>query len=254
MSKLSVVIITLNEEENIGRCIDSVNGIADEIVVVDSLSKDRTKEIALSKNAKVIERAFTNYIDQKNFALTQASNDYVMNLDADECLSEGLQKNIRDTQEAGFTSDAYSMNRLNFYCGQPIKTCGWYPDKKIRLWNKTKGKWAGELVHEKLVMSAGSTVTHLKGDILHYSFPTHESLIKQSERFAELSAQQLKNQPLIFLLFKLSFSSRFKFIRNYIFNLGFIDGAAGLEICLCQSREVFIKYFRAIQLKRNPGK
>ena len=254
MSKLSVVIITLNEEENIGRCIDSVKAIADEVVVIDSLSTDKTKEIDLSKNAKFIERAFTNYIDQKNFALTQASNNYVLNLDADESLSEELQKNIRAEKESGFTSDAYSMNRLNFYCGKPIKTCGWSPDKKIRLWDKTKGKWEGELVHEKLVMTTGSTITHFKGDILHYSYPTHKSLIEQSERFAELAARELKKQPLIFLLFKLSFSSRFKFIRNYFFRLGFIDGAAGLEICLCQSREVFIKYFRAIELKRNAGK
>ena len=143
MSQLTVVIITYNEEENVGRCIDSVHDIADEIIVLDSFSTDGTKKIAEAKGAKVTERKFTNYIDQKNFVLTLSTNDYVLNLDADEFLSEELKKSISAEKLADFPSDAYSMNRLNFYCGEAIKTCGWYPDTKIRLWNKEKGKWEG---------------------------------------------------------------------------------------------------------------
>ncbi len=249
MAKLTAVIITLNEQENIGRCIDSLKPVADEVIVVDSFSTDRTKEIAIAKGAKFIDRAFTNYIEQKNFASSQATTDYVLNLDADECLSEALQQSVLMSKNEGFTDDAYSMNRLNFYCGKPIKTCGWYPDTKIRLWNRAKGRWIGELVHEKMDLDKGLKVAHLNGDLLHYSFSTPESLITQSDKFATLAAGQLKSERYLYLVFKAIFSPPFKFIRNYFFKLGFTDGAVGLTICINQAREVFLKYFRAIKVK-----
>lgn len=250
MTKLSVVIITLNEEDNIGRCIDSVAGIADEVVVIDSFSTDRTKEIAESKGAKFQTRKFTGYIEQKNFAMEQSTFDYVLNIDADECLSNELRDSITKEKESGFTADAYSMNRLNFYEGKPIKTSGWYPDIKIRLWNKQKGKWEGVLVHEKMVLCTGAKIRHLHGDLLHYSFPTAASLITQADKFAGLAARQLKNESLLFLFLKMVFSPPFKFIRNYIFRLGFTNGATGFIICYQQMREVFLKYSKAIKLKQ----
>lgn len=249
MSELTVVIITYNEEENIGRCIDSVRDIAGEIIVVDSFSADGTKKIAEAKGARVVERKFTNYIEQKNFAMAQAANAYVLNLDADEFLSNELNKSITTEKSAGFKADAYSMNRLNFYCGKAIKTCGWYPDTKIRLWNREKGNWQGELIHEVLVMNDGASLRHLQGDIIHHSFPNEESLVLKVDKFARIAAQQLKLRAYPYLLFKMLFSAPFKFLRNYFFKLGFTDGIAGAIICYHQSREVFLKYRLAIQYK-----
>src|SRR5688572_22507686 len=142
MSKLSVVIITFNEENNIARCIDSVNGIADEVVVVDSFSTDKTEEIAKGKGARFIQHTFKGHIEQKNYAKEQAQYDYVLSLDADEALSEELKNSIKQAK-TDFAVHGYTMNRLNFYEDKPIKTCGWYPDKKLRLWDRKEGEWRG---------------------------------------------------------------------------------------------------------------
>ena len=249
MNKLSVVIIALNEEENIGRCLESVRGVADEIVVVDSGSKDKTVSIAESRNARVIHRVFTNYIEQKNFAAQQASGDFILNLDADEALSDELRSSIQYEKQSSFPAGAYSMNRLNFYCGKAIRTCGWYPDKKIRIWKKGKGKWVGKLVHEKMKPEEGIAVKNLQGDILHYTVPTRELFIQQTENFASLAAEQMKSENTLFLFLKMVFSPPAKFVSSYFLNLGITEGADGFTICFYQSREVFRKYFLAIKLK-----
>ncbi len=249
MNNLSVVIIAFNEESNIGGCIDSVSSLADDIVVVDSNSTDRTAKIAGDKGARVLFRPFTGYIEQKNFAMSEARFDFVLNLDADERISEQLKNSLLEEKKCGFPFDAYGMNRLNFYCGRAIKTAGWYPDTKIRLWNRQKGKWVGELVHEKMELKAGSSLKHLFGDILHYTYPTHEALLKQVDNFATLAAHQLSKRNSLYLYSKLVFSPAAKFLRNYIFKLGFTDGAVGFTICYQQAREVFLKYKRALALK-----
>ncbi len=248
MNKLSVVIITLNEEENIGRCIDSVKEIADEIVVIDSFSTDKTEEIAKAKGARFFKNKFAGHIEQKNFAKEQAAYDYVLSIDADEILSDELKQAISAVKE-NIEADGYTMNRLNFYCGKPIKTCGWYPDTKLRLWNKFKGEWMGTNPHDKFKMRGNSITQHLKGDILHNTYPTHESLLNQVEEFATIGAQHLKSENIFYLVWKAFFSAPFKFIRNYFFKLGFTEGNVGFIICHQQCREVFLKYYRAIKLK-----
>ena len=140
MQLISAVIITYNEEKNIGRCIDSLKAIADEIVVLDSFSADRTAEIAMSKGAIVECRKFSGYISQKNAAIECASNDYVLSLDADEALSEQLVNSILSAKKHHF-ADVYSISRCTNYCGKFIRHGSWYPDKKIRLFNKNKAKW-----------------------------------------------------------------------------------------------------------------
>jgi glycosyltransferase involved in cell wall biosynthesis len=248
MNKLSAVIITLNEEDNIAKCINSIRGIADEIVVVDSFSADRTKKIAEAEGARVVQNKFEGHIQQKNFAKQQAANDWVLSIDADEVLSSELQQSILEVKQ-NFIAGGYTMNRLNFYCGKPIKTCGWYPDTKLRLWNRTKGAWTGINPHDKFEMNRGSTIKHLKGDILHNTYPTHEALLNQVERFATISAKHLKAENVFYLMTKMLFSAPFKFIRNYFWKLGFTEGKVGLTICAQQSREVFLKYYRAIRFK-----
>jgi glycosyltransferase involved in cell wall biosynthesis len=248
MNKLSVVIITFNEEANIGKCVDSVRKVADEVVVVDSFSTDRTIEIAKGKGARVIQHKFEGHIQQKNFVKEQAACDWVLSLDADETLSDELTQSILNAK-GNFDADGYTMNRLNFYCGKPIKTCGWYPDKKFRLWDRTKGAWSGINPHDKFELQKGATTNHLTGDILHNTYPTHQSFLAQREKFATISAQHLKSKNVLVLLLKLTFSAPFKFIRTYFLLLGFTEGATGLIICFHLSREVLLKYFRAIKFK-----
>jgi len=250
MSNLSVVIITFNEEENIGKCIESVKNVADEIVVVDSYSTDKTVAMATALGAKVIQHKFEGHIQQKNFARKLAANEWILSLDADEKLSyELLAKLIAWKSEPESIALGYYMNRLNLYCGRPIKTCGMYPDKKIRLWKKESGEWQGTNPHDKFVLANPEMAGFMKGDILHDTWPTYQALLTSVDKFATISAQHLKDRNLIYLLFKMIFSPPFKFVKIYFFKVGFIMGVTGLTICYHQSREVFLKYFRAIQLK-----
>jgi glycosyltransferase involved in cell wall biosynthesis len=248
MHKLSVVIIAYNEEENIGRCIDSVQEIADEVLVVDSFSTDNTVAIARAKGARVMQHQFEGHIQQKNWAKEQAAFDFVFSIDADEELSTELKKSVLSLNK-NFAADGYSVNRLNFYCGKPIKACGWYPDTKLRLWNRTKGEWKGINPHDKFELTAGGSIQHLPGDLLHHTYPTRESFLQQREKFADISSQHLKNKNAVYLLWKMFLSAPFKFIRNYFFKCGFTEGATGLFICYHQSREVCLKYYRALKLK-----
>jgi glycosyltransferase involved in cell wall biosynthesis len=248
MRNLSVVIITLNEAESIADCIDSVSEVADEILIVDSFSRDKTVTIALGKGVRVIQNKFEGHIEQKNFAKNMASFDFVLSIDADETLSKELKESILAVKQSG-AEDGYLMNRLNFYCGKPIRSCGWYPDTKLRLWDRTKGEWEGLNPHDKFQLSPFTTVGKLRGDILHQTYPTHQALLGQVEKFATISARHLKGRSFWYLASKLLFSPAYKFIRNYFFKSGFTEGAIGFTICYHQSREVFLKYFRAIRLK-----
>jgi glycosyltransferase involved in cell wall biosynthesis len=248
MSPLSVVIITFNEERNIGRCLDSVSGIADEIVVVDSFSKDRTREICLAKGARFIEHAFEGHIQQKNFALTQAAHPYVLSLDADEALDERLKAAIHQAKQ-NFLYDGYAMNRLTNYCGQWIRHSGWYPDTKLRLWNKSKGKWAGINPHDKFEMTdANATVAKLEGDILHYSYYSVEEHHRQSEYFSTIAAKayfELKKKAPWYRLVLNPFS---KFLHHYIIHLGFLDGRAGFTIAKISAHSTYLKYHKLRKL------
>ena len=160
MVKVSVVIITYNEEKNIQRCIESVCPVADEIIVIDSFSKDRTKEICQAKGVTFIEHQFRSHIDQKNFAVTKANHKYILSLDADEYLSPELTQSILEAKKS-WPAEAYRMNRLSSYGSKWIKHGSWYPDRKIRLWNKEIGLWGGENPHDRVVLKRGTRVIHL---------------------------------------------------------------------------------------------
>ncbi len=246
--KLSVVVITFNEEQNIERCLNSVASIADDIVVVDSFSTDKTKQICLDNNARFVEHKFDGHIEQKNWALTQAKHQYVLSLDADEALTKELQVKITEIKN-NWESDAYSFNRLTNYCGQWINHCGWYPDKKLRLWDITKGSWGGENPHDKVIMQAGLEPKHIPLDILHYSYYTLDQHEKQLQKFAEISAQAAFKKGKKSSSFKVFYKSWAKFLRNYILKLGFLDGRNGYIICKNTAKETAIKYRRLKELQ-----
>lgn len=250
MIKISSVIITLNEEQNIARCINSLKRVSDEIIVVDSFSTDNTVEICNELGARVLQRKFTGYRDQKQWAAEQAQNDFVLSLDADEELSEKLIESILELKKNP-VGDAFTMNRLNSYCGKWIKHCGWYPDRKIRLWNRKHGSWLGVNLHEKVEVAKDCKISHLEGDILHYTYNTISQHVKQLNAFTDIGAQEAFEKGKKANLFMILFKSIWKFKRDYIFKLGFLDGYYGFIICYISAFATFLKYAKLRELNKN---
>ena len=242
--KLSAVIIADNEEAHIARCIGSLRDVADDILVVDSFSQDRTVEIAENLGARVIQNVFEGHIQQKNFAKDKAQYDFVLSLDADEALSDELIESIRTEKLDGFPCSGYYMNRRNFVGKLAVTGCGWYPDRKLRLWNRNDGQWQGINPHDRFQLKRGIGLLkgELKGDLLHYSYPNNKAVFKKSLQYGKIGAHYCKTLPWPKLLLKLIFSPPFKFVRNYFFKRGFLFGWTGFVICLSQMVEGFTKY------------
>ncbi|MCX6304358.1 MAG: glycosyltransferase family 2 protein [Bacteroidetes bacterium] len=249
MIKLSVVIITFNEERNIGRCLESVHDIADEIVVVDSHSTDKTRQICEQFGVTFIEHGFEGHVRQKNYAISRASFPHQLSLDADEALSDALKTEIKKIKE-NWVSDGYRMNRLSSYCGRWIRHCGWYPDTKLRLFDSTKGSWQGIDPHDELMMIPGASTGFIQGDILHYTYYTVEEHRRQTDKFSTIAARELvtRGKPVFF--FTIILNPFAKFIRNYLLRLGFLDGVDGFHICVMAARYTYMKYNKALQLRR----
>lgn len=250
MTPISAVIITFNEEKNIGRCLESLQGIADDIVVLDSFSTDRTQAICESFGVRFVQHPFAGHIEQKNEAISHAKFPHVLSLDADEALDEALKKSILEVKE-NWTHSGYTMNRLTNYCGHWIRHCGWYPDTKLRLWDSRLGKWGGTNPHDKFeFLDAKTASKHLKGDLLHYSYYTREDHYKQIEYFTTILAKAQfetgKKAPLLTWIF----SPVVKFFKDYFIKLGILDGAAGFTICRLSAYATFVKYKKLRKLHR----
>lgn len=241
MHTLSVAIITFNEERNIERCIKSVLNVADEIVVVDSFSTDKTEQICAQYNVRFIKNVFEGHVQQKNFAVAQCSNDFVLSLDADEALSTELELSILSVKN-DCKFDGYTFNRATHYCGKFIRHCGWYPDPSLRLWNRKKGAWGGQNPHDKYMMNKGATIAHLHGDLLHYSYYTVAEHTIQSSKFSTISANSKFKLGKKSSLFKIWVLPKFRFFRDYIIKRGFLDGFYGYIVCKNNAHEVFLKY------------
>jgi len=248
--KLSAVVITYNEEDKIGRCLDSLINVADEIIVVDSLSTDCTVEICTSKGASVISQKFLGYIEQKNFALEKSNFDYVLSLDADEVLSPELIKSIQRIK-TNFVSDAYKFNRLTNFCGKWIKHGGWYPDVKTRIWNKNDGKWGGTNPHDEVILEKGKKVEKLNGDLLHYSIDSISQHIDQIQKFTTIAAETLHKKGKKTSIAKILFNSWFKFVRDYFILLGFLDGFYGFVVAFNSAYATYLKYLKLYDLNKS---
>jgi len=245
MEKISATIITYNEEKNIERCLKSLQGVADEIIVVDSFSTDRTKEICIKYNVSFFERAFTDYSDQKNWAIEQTKYPIILSIDADEELSEKLKESIL-TIKNNWQDDGYFFNRMTNYCGKWIKHSGWYPNHQLRLWDKSKGKWEG-IIHEKITVDKNK-ITHIKGDLYHYSYHNYSQHILQIDKFSELQSKQLYEKGGGVSWFKIIFAPFIRFIRHYIIRFGFLDGSAGFIISVNSAYGQFLKYIKLKKL------
>ncbi len=253
MIKLSVVIITFNEEKNIERCLTSVKDIADEIVVLDSFSKDKTAEICINHGVKFFQHTFDGHIQQKNRAITYANFPHILSLDADETLSNELTESIKSVKQ-NFSKDGYYINRLTNYCGHWVKHCGWYPDAKLRLWDSRKGQWTGTNPHDKYELIEGDNYTgHLKGDILHYSYYTLSDHYKQVEYFTNIASKAYFEKGKKASVFNLVVNPIAKFVNHYILNLGFLDGKAGFLISKISAYATYLKYKKIRSLYRQHG-
>ncbi len=253
MIRLSVVIITFNEERNLERCIRSVQGVADEVIVVDSFSTDKTEAICNQYGVRFLRHSFIGHIEQKNLAVEYAHYDHILSLDADEALSEKLKASILDLKQ-NWKSRCYSMNRLTNYCGQWIRHGGWYPDRKIRLFEKGKGKWGGQNPHDKFIPDDPQNVGFLDGDLLHYSYYSIEGHIAQINKFTEIGAQSAFHAGIHSNMLKLIFKPAFKFVRDYFLMLGILDGYYGFVICRISAHATFLKYVKLRELVKKSGK
>jgi glycosyltransferase involved in cell wall biosynthesis len=253
MPKISAVIITLNEEKFIELCLRSLAGVADEIIVVDSFSTDSTEKICKGFNVKFHLHAFTGFMDQKNYAVSLALNNYILSLDADEALSDELQKSIlAEKDELKF--DGYYFNRLNNFCGQWIKHSAWYPDRQLRLFNREKGKWGPINVHETFNMLPGSNTGWLKGDILHRAHESAAELERKIISYSGIAAEEYfkagRKVPFFYPVLHLVW----RFITNYFFHLGFLDGKNGLVVCYLGAWSSYLKYSELRKLNRETTK
>ena len=185
--KISAVIITFNEEQNIGRCLDSLCDIVDEIVVVDSFSTDKTESICSDyEKVNFVKTEWKGYSETKNYGNKLANNDWVISLDADEALSEELAQNIKSLDLKN--EEAYEFNRLTNYCGKWVKHCGWFPDIKVRLMNKTNSSWEG-VVHESLIYKKPVSVKFISGYLHHFSYYKVSEHLERLKKYADLSAK-----------------------------------------------------------------
>lgn len=236
--KISAVVITYNEEPNIERCLASL-AFADEIVVLDSFSTDRTVEIARGFTNKVSQREFTGFSDQKNAALDLASNDWVLIVDADEVVTPELAAEIQQAARSDQFA-AYRMPRLTHFLGKPIRHCGWYPDHVIKLFRRSKVHYPDRLVHE--TPDVDGSVGSLSRDLLHYTCRGMDDLCRKTVAYARAAARQKQQDGVCFRLDKLLFAPGLTFLKKYIAQQGIRDGMRGFIICAMNQVGVFLRY------------
>jgi glycosyltransferase involved in cell wall biosynthesis len=254
--KVSVVIITKNEEQKIAAALRS-SAWADEIVVVDSGSSDRTCDIAKEHGARVIVREWPGFSEQKQFAVDSAKFDRVFSLDADEIFSDDLVEELKALKQRPDSdlSAGYFIPRLSYYLGKPIYHGGWYPDKQLRFFDRKKGRWNGAIIHEAFKLNEGESSTDLSSDLLHFSVESlthHNQMI--GERYAPLAAQKMLDQGKRTSLPRILGSGLFAFVRAYFLKAGFLDGFPGFCIAYFAAHHAFLKQMILRDLQKKQDK
>jgi glycosyltransferase involved in cell wall biosynthesis len=247
MIRLSVVIIAFNEEKDIARCIDSVTDIADEILVLDSFSTDLTETLCRERGVRFEQHSFDGYVSQKNRALQMATYDHILSLDADEALSDEAKESVRKVI-ADWNRDGYIFNRRNSYCGHWMRFTSWYPDRKLRLFDRRKAEWTGMDPHDYIRMQPGSSVQRLPGDLLHWAVHTPGEHRAKTENFARISARIYRERGIRSGWGAAVGHSVWRWFREYCLLLGFLDGRAGWQIARFSALYVWRKYYYLRQL------
>lgn len=240
--RISAAIVALNEERNIARAIQSLT-CADEIVVVDSGSTDRTRAIAASMGARVVPECWRGYAAQKNFAAASAHNDWILSLDADEALTPELAAEIEGLKNRESDAAGYSFPRRAQYLGRWINHSGWYPDRKVRLYNRARAQWVGAYVHESVRVDG--RVAELKSDLLHYTCDSLSAHLRTLDRYTSLAAEELRASGQSASLRRLTIDPAWTFFKSYVIQRGFLDGLQGLAIAWMAALYTFLKYAKA---------
>jgi len=245
---ITTVIMTYNEEERIRACLESAILVSDEIVVIDSFSTDTTEKICNEYGVKFIKNKFVGYIEQRQYAISLASNDVVLVLDADERLSPELSKEILIIKD-NWQADAYLFNRLTNYGGKWIRHCGWYPDRKTRLFDRTKITVTGKNPHDQIVVKDGFKSKWIKKDILHFSFYSISDHISKTNNFSTIAAiSDFESGKKVVFIYHLLLKPAYQFLNEYFIRLGILDGYYGFIICIISSFGKFLKYAKLRQL------
>lgn len=237
---LSVVIITYNEASNIEACVQAASKVAQEVLVVDSKSTDQTTTLAQNAGAKVLTTEWQGYAQTKNFANQQARCDWILSIDADEILSAELIESIRTLNLDD--DKVYALDRLTNYCGQWIKHSGWYPEWKVRLFNRKTSEWEGLYVHEKLKHKTKPETVRLKGKLFHYSYKSSEDHLQRIRKYARLSAMEMQAQGKRGNFVKRWIAPGFRFLKTLILKKAFLDGKNGWLISKRNALLVHLKY------------
>lgn len=248
MNRLTAILITLNEERNLPRALDSLADLPDEILVVDAGSTDRTREIAIQRGARVTERAWTNYSDQRNFAASQARFDWILALDADEQLSPLLLDSLRAWRLRPPAHAAYEFPRRARYLGKWIRHSGWYPDRKTRLYDRRRARFVG-LVHE--AVQSDGPVGQLVGDLLHYAYETPAEHAAKVEAYTTIAAQELFRAAKRSWFLPMLLVPLWTLVQKFILRAGFLDGWRGWRIARMSARYAWLKFKKLGELVRN---
>lgn len=251
MQPLTACIIAFNEEAKIGACLDSV-AFCDEVVLVDSRSTDRTREIAAERGARVIERDWPGHIDQKNFAIDQATHDWVLCLDADERVTPELRAAI-EVALADPQADGYAVNRRNVYLGRWIRRCGWYPDRKLRLFKRARGRWGGVNPHDHVHLDPPGPIARLGADLEHLSYDSIADHLKTIDYFSTIAAREKLARGQRGVTLQLLFNPPFKLLKMLVLQGGLLDGWRGFIVATLGAYYVFLRYAKLWELVHVQG-
>lgn len=248
---ISAVIICRNAARTIGPCIEALAKVAAEVIVLDSNSDDGTQEICWQHGVRLIEQPFLGYSATKNLGNKMARHDWILSIDADEVLSDELIASLRNWRPEAHA--VYALDRLTDFCGQWIYHCGWYPEWKVRLFNRKEVYWKDELVHETLHIPPHCKVVKLQGKLLHYSFADEQDHLQRMEKYARLGAEELFRKGRRPAFWKKYLSAIARFIRTYFVKLGILDGRAGWIISKRNAWMVWKRYRLLEQMWKNAG-
>ncbi|MEZ6185435.1 MAG: glycosyltransferase family 2 protein [Planctomycetota bacterium] len=247
MLPISACVIAFNEEAKLAACLESVAFCA-ELIVVDSHSTDRTREIAVERGARVIERDWPGHIEQKNFAIEQATQPWVLCLDADERVLPELRQAIEREFADGPQADGYLLNRRNMYLGRWIKRCGWYPDRKLRLFKRGQGRWGGINPHDHVGLDEGSREARLAGDLEHLSYDGIADHLKTIDYFSTIAAEEKLSRGQRAVGLQVLLNPPWKFTKMFLLQRGFLDGWRGLIVAMLGAFYVFLRYAKLWEL------
>lgn len=236
--KLSVIIITKNEAENIRDCLESVKW-ADEIIVVDSGSRDATVDICREMGAQVHQHDWPGFGMQKNRALSYATGEWVFSLDADERVTPELKAQLINAMEDG-NEDGFYLPRLSQFCGQFIRHSGWYPDYVLRLFKRSRGRFSDDMVHERVILEGAAG--RLSSPLLHYSYLNQADVQRKTEQYARAGALQMFKKGKTATIADAPLRAGWAFVRTYFLRLGFLDGIAGINVAMMNFRTTYLKY------------